>query len=73
MPTFTRERSQTFTHRAIEAFNQGGIELFASDRHVQQGLCFLTRAPRQLAGHLDDPFLLDAFDHGGNTEIGPDL
>jgi len=71
MPTCARERSETFTHRAIEAFSEGGIELLASHGHAQQGLCFLKHAPRELAGHLHDPFLLGAFDHRRDTEIRP--
>ncbi len=73
MPTFARESSQTFPHGAIEAFNQGRIELLASDGHVQQVLCFLKRSQRHLARDLHDPFLLRAFDHGGDTQLRPHL
>jgi len=73
MPTFARERSQTFTHGAVEAFDQGRIELLASDGHMQQVLCFLKRSPRQLACHLHDPFLLGAFDHRRDTQVRPYL
>src|SRR5579872_2956270 len=53
MPTFAGERSQTFPHGAIEAFNQGRIELRASDRHVQQVLCFLKYSQGQLPCHTN--------------------
>src|SRR5205823_4403808 len=54
---------------AIEAFNQGRLELRASDRHVQQVLCFLKPSQCQLTCHLPHPFLLGTFDHRGDTEI----
>ena len=73
MPTFAAERCQTFTHGAIEAFNQGRIELRASDRPVQQGLCFLKRSQRQLACYLYYPFLFGTFDDGGDTQLRPHL
>ena len=41
MPTFARQRSQTFPHGRIEAFYQGRIELLASSRHFEQLLSFL--------------------------------
>src|SRR5437667_12141025 len=44
MPTFARQRSQTFPHSRIEAFDQGRIELLASARHGEQALCFLKRS-----------------------------
>ena len=73
MPTFTGERSQTFPHGCIEAESYGRIELLASDGHVQQVLCLLKRSPRHLARDLHDPFLLAAFDHGGDTQLRPHL
>ncbi len=73
MPTFARQSSQTFPHGRIEAFDQGGIELLASDGHMQQVLCVLKCSPRQLACHLHNPFLLRAFDHRRDTQVRPHL
>ncbi len=73
MPTCAGERGETFTHRRIEPLNQGGIELMASSCHVEQVLCLLKRSQRHLACHLHHPFLLGAFDHGGDTQVRPYL
>ena len=48
MPTFARQRSQTFPQGCIEAFNQGSIKLLASTRHCEQLSCFLKRSPCDL-------------------------
>jgi hypothetical protein len=73
MATFARESSQPLPHGAIEALDEGGIELLASCGPLQQEFCFLKRSPRELASHLHNPFLLRAFDHRRDTEIRPDL
>ena len=73
MPTFARERRKTFTHGAIEAFDEGRIELLTSDGHGQQTLRLLQRSPGQLAGHLHHSFLLRAFDHRRDTQLWPHL
>src|ERR1700680_4620299 len=73
MPTFARESSQPLPHGAIEAFDEGGIELLASQSHLQQGLCLLQCSPRELGGHLHDPFLLGALDHRRDTQLRPYL
>jgi hypothetical protein len=70
MPTFTSERSQTFPHGCIEAFNQGRIEFLASSRYGEQALRFLKSSPGELAGDFHYPFLLHALDHGDNTQVG---
>jgi hypothetical protein len=71
MSTFTGERSQTFPHGCIEAFNQRGIELLASSRHGEQLLRFLKSSPADLARDFHHPFLLRALDHGGDTQVRP--
>ncbi len=73
MPTFAPERRQTLTHGGIEALSQGSMELLASQRHVEQVVCFLKRPPRQLARHRHDPFLLGACDHRRETQARPPL
>ena len=72
MPTFARQRSQTFPHSCIEAFDQGRLELFASSRHGEQVLCFLKRSPGELAGDFHHPLLFRVLDHRRDTELGPD-
>src|SRR6266704_2961398 len=49
MPTFARQRSQTFPHGSIEAESYGRIELLASARRGEQVVCFLKRSPCDLA------------------------
>ena len=71
MPTFARQRSQTFPHGRIEAFDQGRIELLASSRHAEQVLSFLKRSPGDLACDFHHPFLFRVLDHGGDTELWP--
>ncbi len=71
MPTFARQRSQTFPHGCIEAFDQGRIELLASSRHGEQVLCFLKRSPGELAGDFHHPLLFRVLDHRRDTELGP--
>ena len=72
MPTFARQRSQTFPHGCIEAFDQGRIELLASARHSEQVLCFLKSSPGELAGDFHHPLLFRVLDHRRDTEFGPD-
>ena len=36
VPTFAREASQTFAHRAIEAFNKGRVQLASSPCRLKQ-------------------------------------
>ncbi len=72
MPTFARQRSQTFPHGCIEAFDQGRIELLASSRHAEQVLCFLKSSPGDLACDFHHPPLFRVLDHGRDTELGPD-
>ena len=71
MPTFARQRSQTFPHSRIEAFDQGRIELLASARHGEQVLCFLKRSPGELARDFHHPLLFRLLDHRRDTELGP--
>jgi hypothetical protein len=71
MPTFARQRSQTFPHGRIEAFYQGGIELLASARHGEQLVCFLKSSPGELAGDFHHPLLFRVLDHRRDTELGP--
>ena len=71
MPTFARQRSQTFPHGRIEAFYQGGIELRASARHAEQVVCFLKRSPGELAGDFHHPHLFRVLDHRRDTKLGP--
>jgi len=73
MPTFSGERSQTLTHRPIEAFDEGGIELIASSSHLEELLCFLQCSSRYLACDLYHPFLFRVFDHRRDTQIRPHL
>ena len=73
MPTFARQRSETLTHGPIEALDQGGIELCASYGHREQLLRVLHGSPCQPAGDFHHPFLLGVLDHGGDTEVRPDL
>ena len=71
MPTFARQRSQTFPHGCIEAESYGRIELLASSRHCEQVLCFLNGSPGELAGDFHHPFLFRVLDHGSDTELWP--
>jgi hypothetical protein len=73
MPRLARQSSQTFPHGPIEALNQGGIELFASSRHLEHLLRFLHGSPGELAGDFHHAFLFRVLDHGRNTEIRPDF
>ena len=73
MPTFARQRSQTFPHGCIEAFDQGRIELLASARHSEQVLCFLKSSPGELAGDFHHPLLFRAFDDRRDAELWPDF
>jgi len=73
MPTLARQRSETFTHGPIEALDQGSIELGASYGHRQQLLRVLHGSPCQPTSDFHHPFLLRMFDHGGDTEVRPDL
>jgi hypothetical protein len=71
MPTFPRQRGQTFPHGRIEAFDQGGSELLAAHGHLQQLLCLLNGSQRELACDFHHAFVHRALDHGGETEVGP--
>jgi hypothetical protein len=71
MPTFARQRRQTFPHGGTLAFNQRGIELLASSCHGEQVLRFLKSAPGELARHLHHPFVLGMLDNGSNTQVWP--
>jgi len=73
MPTLARQRSQTFPHGCIEAFDQGRIELLASSRHSEQVLCFLKSSPGELACDFHHPFPFRVLDHGSDTELRPDF
>jgi hypothetical protein len=73
MTTFSSERSEAFTHRGIEPFNQGGIELLTSCGLLQAFLRFLKGSSCQATGDFHPPFFLRMLDDRGNTEIGPDL
>src|SRR6266566_2320417 len=73
MSTFARERSESFPHRCIEAFNQRGIELLASCRHSEQVLRFLKDSPGELARNFHHPFVLGMLDNGSNTQVWPDF
>lgn len=71
MPTFAREASQAFPHGAVEAFNEGSVELGSSPTRLKPLLRLLERSQGHLAGDLDEVFVLDVFDHRGNTELWP--
>ncbi len=71
MPTFARQRSQTFPHGRIEAFDQGRIELLASARHGEQVVCLLKRSPGEFAGDFHHPLLFRVLAHRRDTELGP--
>jgi hypothetical protein len=73
MTTSSSERSQPFTHRRIEPFNQGGIELLTSSCLLEQFLRFLNGSSCQATSDFHHPFFLGTLDDRGNAEIGPDF
>lgn len=71
MTTLRGERRQPFPHRAIEAFNQGGIE---QPIVIFSRCSAISSVPHlSLRVHLHHPFLLGALDHRGDTQIRPYL
>jgi hypothetical protein len=73
MATFSRERSQPFTHRGIEAESYGGIELLTSCGLLQEFLRFLKGSSCQATRDFHHAFFLGMLDDGSNTEIWPDF
>src|SRR5260221_11426916 len=73
MPTFARQRSQTFPHGCIEAFDQERIELLASSRHGEQVLSFLKLSPGELARDFLHPLPFRHLDLRRDTSSWQDI
>src|SRR5438128_11312863 len=72
MAALAGERGQALAHRAVEAFNKGGVEHRAASGATQQK----SRPPETSMGHATSDFhhsFLDAaFDHGANDQLRPE-
>ncbi len=73
MATFTRKRGQSLTHRRVEPLNKSGVEHCSSPCCLQQLVRLFQDPQGHLTCDLNDSFLLYTLDHGGNTQVWPDL
>ncbi len=71
MPTLARQTGESLAHRAVQAFDESGIEHRSSVRSLKQPLRLLQRSLNHLARDVYHAFLFRPFDHDGDTQLRP--